>query len=205
MVIMKKVSAVLFALFIAAAAVVTVFAAGINENEQALLDELKGSVTMNGKEMVFPDAYVNQAENYFNTTELTAEQTSQISALIKEGKEVLEGSDAANIQDLSKAQKSSLFEILNKAMTVDSGSASYDNTTREVILYDKNGNVIMKVVPSLVEKGTGTAVNSEGSVVDSGVIKTTGASADYTPMIIGGAVLVLVISIGVIFLLNKRA
>ena len=203
--IKKKVSAVLFALFIAAAAVVTVFAAGINENEQALLDELKGSVTMNGKEMVFPDAYVNQAENYFNTTELTAEQTSQISALIKEGKEVLEGSDAANIQDLSKSQKSSLFEILNKAMTVDSGSASYDNTTREVILYDKNGNVIMKVVPSLVEKGTGTAVNSEGSVVDSGVIKTTGALADYTPMIIGGAVLVLVISIGVIFLLNKRA
>lgn len=202
---MKKVSAVLFALLVAAAAVVTVFAAGVNENEQAVLDTLKESVTMDGKEMVFPDAYINQAENYFNTTELTADQASQITSIIDEGKAILASSGAANIQDLSKSDKSSLFGLLNNAMAVDSGSASYDNTTREVTLYDKDGTVLLKVVPTLVEKGTGEAVNSEGKVIDSGVIKTTGPSADYTPLIIGGAVLVLVVAIGLIFLINKRA
>ena len=48
---MKKLSAIFIALVLAATTAVTAFAAGINSNEQAVLDELKTSVTMKDGEM----------------------------------------------------------------------------------------------------------------------------------------------------------
>ena len=50
---MKKLSAMLVALILVAATAFTAFAAGINDSEQAVLDELKTSVKMNGSERLF--------------------------------------------------------------------------------------------------------------------------------------------------------
>ena len=86
---MKKLSAILVALVLVAATAVTAFAAGINSSEQAVLDELKTSVAMKGGEMVIPTEYVNQAENYFNTIDMTEAQSNDIIAIIKEGKSYL--------------------------------------------------------------------------------------------------------------------
>lgn len=202
---MKKVSAILVALLLVAATAITAFAAGINDSEQAVLDELKTSVTMKGTEMVWPDAYINQAENYFNTIDLTADQSKEIIALIKEGKTALEGTGAANIADTTKAQKDELFTLLKKAVAVVDGTASYDKTTREVSVFDADGKVILKVVPTLVAKGSGQAVDSNGKAADNGVIKTTGAGADYTAIVLVGAAAALIIAGGVFFVVKKRA
>ncbi|MEE1105603.1 MAG: hypothetical protein UH083_06565, partial [Ruminococcus sp.] len=64
--LMKKVSVILAALLLVAVSVVSAFAAGINDSEQKVLDELKTSVKMQGTDMYWPDSCVNQAENYFN-------------------------------------------------------------------------------------------------------------------------------------------
>ena len=68
---MKKLSAMLVAFILVAATAFTAFAAGINDSEQAVLNELKTSVKMNGSEMVIPSEFVNQAENYFNTIDMS--------------------------------------------------------------------------------------------------------------------------------------
>ena len=79
---MKKLSAMLVAFILVAATAFTAFAAGINDSEQAVLNELKTSVKMNGSEMVIPSEFVNQAENYFNTIDMTADESSQIVAQV---------------------------------------------------------------------------------------------------------------------------
>ena len=48
---MKKLSAIFVALLLVAVSAVSAFAAGINDNEQKVLDELKTSVKMQGTEM----------------------------------------------------------------------------------------------------------------------------------------------------------
>ena len=80
---MKKLSAMLVAFILVAATAFTAFAAGINDSEQAVLNELKTSVKMNGSEMVIPSEFVNQAENYFNTIDMTADESLQISHLLR--------------------------------------------------------------------------------------------------------------------------
>ena len=87
---MKKLSAMLVAFILVAATAFTAFAAGINDSEQAVLNELKTSVKMNGSEMVIPSEFVNQAENYFNTIDMTADESSQIVAILKKGESFLE-------------------------------------------------------------------------------------------------------------------
>ena len=96
---MKKVSVILAALLLVAVSVVSAFAAGINDSEQKVLDELKTSVKMQGTDMYLPDSYVNQAENYFNTIDMTAGQADQMLAVIKDGKAQLEATGAKNIAD----------------------------------------------------------------------------------------------------------
>ena len=83
---MKKLSAIIIALLLVAVSAVSAFAAGINDNEKKVLDELKTSVKMQGTDMYWPDSYVNQAENYFNTIDLTGDQADQIISVIKSGK-----------------------------------------------------------------------------------------------------------------------
>ena len=76
---MKKLSAIFVALLLVAVSAVSAFAAGINDNEQKVLDELKTSVKMQGTEMYLPEAYVNQAENFFNTLKIRLIRFSPLS------------------------------------------------------------------------------------------------------------------------------
>ena len=64
---MKKITSILVALMLVAVASVSAFAAGINSSEQAVIDYLKGTVTMKNGEMKIPAEFINSMENYFNT------------------------------------------------------------------------------------------------------------------------------------------
>ena len=201
---MKKISVILAALLLVAVSVVSAFAAGINDSEQKVLDELKTSVKMQGTDMYLPDSYVNQAENYFNTIDMTAGQADQILAVIKDGKAQLEATGAKNIADCTKAQKQALMDTLKKVMVPLNGTASYDKSTKEVILKDEKGEVIFKAVPTLVAKDGKASVDADGKKTDGGVIKTTGASADTTAMVVVGAAALIAIAGGVFFVVKKR-
>ena len=201
---MKKLSAIIVALLLVAASAVSAFAAGINDNEQKVLDELKTSVKMQGKDMYWPDAFVNQAENFFNTIDMTADQADQILAVIKTGKTQLEATGAKNIGDCTTAQKKELMTTVRNVMAPVNGTASYDKTTGEITLKSESGEVIFKAVPTLVEKGGNSGKDVNGKTTDGGVVKTTGASANVMTFVIIGAAAVLVIAGGAFFVIKKR-
>ena len=201
---MKKLSAIFVALLLVAVSAVSAFAAGINDNEQKVLDELKTSVKMQGTEMYLPEAYVNQAENFFNTIDMTADQADQILAVIKTGKTQLEATGAKNIADCTTAQKKELMTTLKNVMAPLNGTASYDKTTGEITLKSESGEVIFKAVPTLVEKGSSKGEDVNGKTTDGGVVKTTGASANTMTFVIIGVAAVLVIAGGAFFVIKKR-
>lgn len=201
---MKKISAVIAALLIVAISAVTAFAAGINDSEQKVLDELKTSVEMQGTEMYWPRTYVNQAENYFNTIDMTADQAEQIIAVIRSGKNQLESTGAKNIAECTAEQKKELMSTLTKVMEPVNGTASFDNISGEIALKAENGEVIFKAVPTLVAKDGGKSVDINGKITDGGVIKITGGSADMLAIVLISAAAVSVIACGVLFAVRKR-
>ena len=201
---MKKVVSIFAALLLVAISVVSAFAADVNANEKKVLDELKTSVKMQGTDMYWPDAFVNQAENYFNTIDMTAEQADKILEVIKFGKSQLEATGAKNIADCTTAQKKELMATLVKVMAPMNGTASYDKATGEITLKSEKGEVIFKAVPTLVAKGGGKSVDVNGKTTDGGVIKTTGASANTMVFVVVGAAAVLAIAGGVFFVVKKR-
>lgn len=192
---MKKLSTMIIAVILVAVSAVSVFAAGINSNEQAVLDELKTSVTMKGGEMIIPAEYVNQAENYFNTIEMTAEQSADIIAIIKDGKSFLEKSGASNIADLSFAQKQTLLSYGEKAVAVLGMTMSYDKTSKSLTIYAPDGSVAFTAVPKLT---------ASGQITNGDVIKTTGANANFIGFVVLGAVAVLFVAGGALYLVKTK-
>ena len=201
---MKKLVSVVAALLLVAVSVVSAFAADVNANEKKVLDELKTSVKMQGTDMYWPDSFVNQAENYFNTIDMTEEQADKIIAVIKEGKTQLEATGAKNIADCTTAQKKELMVTLKKVMAPVNGTATYDKATKEITLTSEKGEVIFKAVPTLVAKDGKPGVDADGKKTDGGVIKTTGASANTMVFVVVGAFAVLAVAGGVFFVVKKR-
>lgn len=188
---MKKLSAMLVAFILVAATAFTAFAAGINDSEQAVLNELKTSVKMNGSEMVIPSEFVNQAENYFNTIDMTADESSQIVAVLKKGESFLENSGASNIADLTFAQKQTLLSYGKEVVGVLDMTMSYDTSSKKLTIYGKDGKVAFSAVPT-------------GSVQDNSVIKTTGAEADFSGIIAVSAVAFVMVAGGAFYLAKSK-
>lgn len=191
---MKKLSAVLVALVLVAATAVTAFAAGINSSEQAVLDELETSVAMKDGEMVIPTEYVNQAENYFNTIDMTEDQSSEIIAVIKDGKKFLENSGASNIADLTFAQKQELLAYGENAVAVLDMTMSYDKTTRKLTIFDSNGEVVFSAVPTLSKTGA----------ITENPIKTTGSDVNYFGFIVLGAAAVVLVAGSTLYVVKTK-
>ena len=217
---MRKISALLIALVLSAVATVSASAAGINDAEQAVLDELSTSVNMKGSTMVISDDYINQAKNYFNTIEMTDDESKEIVSIIKEGKTFLEGANVENISGLSYSQKEDLLAYGQEVVGVIDMTMSFDKTTKKLTILDPNGTVAFSAVPTLVSKTTsgsttgsttGTTTNSTtGSsntgktVADSNVIKTTGTNLN-TGVVAGVAgVAVALAGIGATYTLKNR-
>lgn len=191
---MKKLSAILIALVLVAATAVTAFAAGINSSEQAVLDELKTSVAMKDGEMVIPTEYVNQAENYFNTIEMTEAQSKDIIAITEDGKKFLANSGASNISDLTFAQKQELLGYGKKVVGVLDMTMSYDKTTKKLTIFDPNGEVAFSATPYLTKTGA----------IAENPIKTTGSDINYFGFIALGAAAVVLVAGGTMFVVKTK-
>lgn len=203
---MKKVSAILVALLLVATTAFTAFAAGINADEQKVLDAVSGTLDVNGTEIAWPASYVNQAENYFNTIDLTSDQADAIISEIDSAKAFLKAHDFTDFSKASEADRKDLFKFMKNSMAVVGGKATYDRTTGEVTLTDANGEVLMKVVPTFVIKGQeDKSVDKDGNKTDGGVIKTTGTGVDTTMIVVLSVAAAVVIAGGVFFVVKKRA
>ncbi len=196
---MKKLSAFLLALVIVAATAITAFAAGINANEKSVLDTLGKSINMNGNPMYIPADFVNQAENYFNTIDMTEQEAEDINAKLLEMGKFLESTGANNIADMKYEEKQQLLDYGKEVVGVIGMTMEYDKATRNLIIYAPDGRIAFKAVPTLVAKSDG---NTE--IVDGNVIKTTGANVNYTAIIAISAAVVLLIAGGAVYLVKTK-
>lgn len=196
---MKKLSAFLLALVLVAATAITAFAAGINANEKSVLDTLKKPINMNGNAMYIPADFVNQAENYFNTIEMTEQESKDINAKLLEMGKFLEGTGANNIADMQYGEKQQLLNYGKEVVGVIGMTMEYDKATKNLIIYAPDGSIAFKAVPTLVP-------NSDGKteIVDGDAIKTTGANVDFKAIIAISAAAVLLIAGGAVYLVKSK-
>lgn len=200
---MKKITSILIALVLVAVASVSVFAAGINSNEQAVIDYLKGTITMRDGEMAIPTEFINAMENYFNTIDMTAEESAEIIELIKESETFVTNTGAANIADMTVAQKQELLSYGQKIVAVINMTMSYDKATKTLYIYDPDGNVAFAAVPTYVPVNGNSDSNSNSN--DSGVIKTTGADVNATGVVaVAGIAVLLVAGCAIYFVKVKK-
>ena len=165
--VLKVLSAAMLSAVVAVSAAASVSAAGVNAAEQRILDELHTTVNMAGVQKSLPAEYITQAENYFNTVELT---DAQADALI-------ESFGEPNAKSISDAQFNQVAAIAKEAAAA--GGATITVTRRADALAD--------VV--LVKEGTNTPITDPNG--SEGVIKTTGFDVPSVTVVAGVGILMV--------------
>ncbi|MEE3333345.1 MAG: hypothetical protein VZR54_03605 [Ruminococcus sp.] len=161
---MKKLLMIISALIIISVSSISVFAAGLNSSEQSVLSNMRAPANMKGNSVYVPASYINQAETYFNTIDMTSDQASRINGIIGEGRAFLEGTGKASINELSAAQKQKLLNYASAAAGVLKMSAAVGSDTNEAKIISKSGDTVMD------ESGN--------------IIKATGAEAYIIPLVL---------------------
>ena len=178
---MKKVlkvrSAAMLSAVVAVSAAASVSAAGVNAAEQRILDELHTTANMAGVQKSLPAEYITQAENYFNTVELTDAQADAVIAKIKEAVALIESFGKPNAKSISDAQFNQIAAISKEAAAA--GGATITVTRRADALAD--------VV--LVKEGTNTPITDPNG--SEGVIKTTGFDVPSVTVVAGVGILMV--------------
>ncbi len=138
----KIISVGLLSAAIAATTSMSAFAAGINSAEQKILDELRTSVDMEGNDKYLPVSYINQAENYFNTIEISDADADTIISKIESTKTFLTGTGAVNYDALTDAQIDEFIVKCNDIVGVINLKLFYDKATRTVTIVDADGKTV---------------------------------------------------------------
>ena len=199
---MNKVFKALIACFVtaavAAACSVFVRAAGINAAEQKILDELRTSVSMQGTQKALPADYINQAENYLNTVDITDEQADEMIRRIEDTKRFLAGTGAANYNELTDAQTDEFVALSRKTVEVIDLRLSYDKSDRVVTMDDRHNKVVFTA-------SLGKDSNMGIAVMNPDPIKTTGSELSVSGvLVIVGIGVVLALAAGVYLVSRKK-
>ena len=167
-------------MFLVGTVSVSAMAADINEAEQAVLNELNGSVIMKGQKLVISEEYKNQAKNYFNTIDMTQEQSDNIVAELKKAEQLIteQGSDAGNIPEMLYAKKRELLAMGQNMVSQVGLTMSWNAATKEIVIADADSTVLFQGKPILVtvETPTETPTGTQGG----GSTTPTGTSGGTT-------------------------
>lgn len=150
-------------------------ASSINTNtyEQAVLDALNEEVKFSsGKVFSVPDDYINQAENFLKTIDMTETASKTILDKIADSKQLIIENEFDSTSDLE------ILPIAVKQQILDNGKDAAA-AVGAVLVYDGDHVV--------VTYGNDTVFN------DDPIIKVTGAETDYTAIILSVAGLVAVL------------
>lgn len=151
-------------------------AEGITADEQAILNELKAGVEVDGKTVSVPAEYINQAESFLKTNDVTAEQAKTINAEIAAAKEIVKTNKITDVKEIKGSVASEIFaRAKSAAATV--GVTLEVGADKTITVKDKAGNALF--------------------VVSNGVIKATG---DNYSMMFGmtGAIALILVGAGVV-------
>ncbi len=143
---MKRVFASIMCILLISLMVVSASAAGINENEQRVMDVLKSEVDLgqSGATYIIPENYINQAENFFLGYEMTAAQADEIIGYVQKAIDVVKSrtdmvsGDVFNLDRLPYADKKAILNYGQLACKVVGLTLIYDGTN--VVITDENDN-----------------------------------------------------------------
>lgn len=195
---MKKLSAIIVVALLVATASVSAFAAGINSAEQSVLDKLNYVSAYNTGAV---DNYVelkNQAENYFNTIDMTEDQANKINSIIDEAIAFYKSTGVTRLGQMTRAQKEKMVEFAQRAAAV------VDVT----ITYDYANDLVTAKLPDGTTAGSVTTNNNTNGNSNNGgskdVIKTTGSNVN-TFAVSGAAFSVILVALaGVAYSVSKK-
>ena len=178
---MRKIASLLVAAALVSTVSVSAMAADINEAEQAVLNELNGSVVMKGQKLVISEEYKNQAKNYFNTIDMTQEQSDNIVAELKRAEQLIteQGKgDAGNIPEMLYAKKRELLAMGQNMVSQVGLTMSWNAANKEIVIADADSTVLFQGKPILVtvETPTETPTGTQGG----GSTTPTGTSGGTT-------------------------
>ena len=188
---LKVLSAAMLSAVVAVSAAASVSAAGINANEQKILDALNGTVNLNGVDTKIPASYVGQAESYFNTVEITESEANTVIEKINAVKAYLESTGVSSFSELNADQISKVVALANEASGVVGVTVSFS----------KDAGFSYKSSSS--NGGSSNGGSGSTGTIGGDVIKTTGFSvADVT--VVAGLGIVLVTAAGVYLLKTSK-
>jgi hypothetical protein len=170
---MKKALLMVMCILLIAAAFHTVSAAGLDANKQKVVDALKSSITVNGKEVTLPADLLNQAENYLKRDDvtITSAQADSIVDYVESALDLVKNSGATTISGLSASEKTELLSIINDAAAVADLTVVTD-FSKNTISVLADGKVVATDEPAL--KVTGMAFNAFAVLLGFGVLALTG-------------------------------
>ena len=153
-------------------------AAGLNSNEQKIMDKLSQTVTVDGKTAQIPTEYVNQARNYLTSTaDITDEQYTEIVKNIDAAFALVKEQKTVDISKFPASVNAQLLDYVKKAAAVVDLTVSYDG--KDVTITDAENKTVFEGKPA---------------------IKVTGV--DMTPVfVLGGAAVIL---LGASVLVSKK-
>lgn len=176
---MKKIVAMFVCLIIVFSCVIVTPAAGLNKYEKEIMNSLKVKIVAKGNVYSFPKSYLNQAENFFLTINVTKAQRDKIIPLIKSSfalvnknkNQIIYGKGTKSISMMSERVKTTLLNNAVKIGMVLGLNVAY--------------NCVELVV---TRKGTNTIV-----FYDKPIIKVTGAEPNNltVPITMMGAMMTL--------------
>ena len=187
-----------------------VSAAGINDAEQKLLNELKGTATMNDMTKTLPTTYINQAENYLNTVELTDAEVNEIINKIEDTKKFLTDTKAANFEDFTDAQEADFIARCKDIVAVVGLKMTYEKSTRTVTIVDENGKTVFtasNVGANLNKNNDKYSQNSQpggNTTLGDNPIKVTGFDFNIPGVMSVAGVGILLVSAAGVYLISTK-
>ncbi len=160
---MKKLFSIIISALIVCLSCAGAFAAGINSSESSVLSSMRTPANMKGNSVYVPSSYINQAEAYFNTIDMTSAQAGKINGIISQGRSFLQSTGKSSLKELSASERKTLMGYASSAAAVLNLSAAAGSDAEDIKVISKDGEVI---------------------VDDSGnIIKTTGAQQSVAPYV----------------------
>lgn len=174
---MKRIMTIAFAVIIACFSSIAVFAAGINSSEASVLSNMRTPANMKGNSVYVPASYINQAESYFNTIDMTSDQASRINSIIGQARGFLASTGKASVKELSASERKTLMNYANAAANVLRLSAAAGSDGQNIKIITKSGKPVVDDSTKVIKP---TGVESSFAIYVSTLIIVTlffGASA----------------------------
>lgn len=149
---MKKLLSVIAVIVVVCLSCTAVFAAGINSSEASVLSNMRTPASMKGNSVYVPSSYINQAESYFNTIDMTSDQAGKINSIIGQARSFLASTGKASIKDLSASERNKLMNYASSAAAVLNLSAAAGSDASNIKIISKNGSPVVDDSTNVIKK-----------------------------------------------------